>query len=126
MTNGEHVQRWQSGQTHRCAVRPRHPLAFPLCGRRLLPLLRGSQRLLLLLFLLLLLRQLMRVARVRGGFRDRVTHIGQLTVRVPADAAAVRLLARGKDAAAGGEGVEFNQEKALSSSEACLGKRTCR
>ena len=74
MTNGEHVQRWRSGQTHRRAVRPRHPLAFPLRGRRLLPLLRGSQLLLLLLFLLLL-RQLMRVARVRGGFRDRVPHV---------------------------------------------------
>eukprot|EP01046_Picozoa_sp_COSAG06_P030002 COSAG06_NODE_2825_length_6217_cov_39.483164_4_plen_224_part_00 len=33
---------------------------------------------------------------------------------------------KGKDAAAaGGEGVELNQEKALSPSEACLGKRTC-
>ena len=99
-------------ETHRRAVRPRHPLAFPLRGRRLLPLLRGSQLLLLLLFLLLL-RQLTRAPRVRGGFCDRVPHIGQLTIRVPADAAPVRMLARGKDAAAaGGEGVELNQEKA--------------
>ena len=68
----EHAQRWRSGQTHRRAVRPRHPLTFPLLGRRLLPLLRGS--LLLLLLLLLLLRQLMRAAHVRGGFCDRVPH----------------------------------------------------
>ena len=40
----EHAQRWRSGQTHRRAVRPRHPLTFLLLGRRLLPLLRGSKR----------------------------------------------------------------------------------
>ena len=68
---------WRSGQTHQRAVRPRHPLTFPLRGRRLLPLLRGSQLLLLLVFLLLLLllRQLTRAPRVRGGFCDRVPHI---------------------------------------------------
>ena len=109
MINGEHAQRWRSGQTHRRAVRPRNPLAFPLLGRRLLPLLRGSQLLLLLLFLLLLpllplLLLLLHAPPVRGGFRDRVSHVVQLTIRVPADVAPVRLLARGKDAAAGGEG----------------------